>query len=183
MASRTAPGEAVEVGAGLPPEQGRSQGCGAPLEVSLSIGPLEPREVTSALHAMERLTQGASWRQIQGELLDSQTTTRAHLIAHRLAAAVADETSCTARANQAGGLEVRFLATGIPAIRELEQTLRMLRTPFAMTVESTEPDSGRLSASWDLGWDEPTVLVLGRPPHDRHARSELWECMEQLVGG
>ena len=173
----------MEAVASLPPERGRSQGGEVPLEVSISIGPIERREVTSILQALERLTQGASWKQIQGELLSAQTTTRVHLLAHRLAAAVADETSCTARADQAGGLELRFPAAGILPVRQLEETLRMLRTPFSMTVESPEPDAGRLSASWDLGWDEPTVLVLGRPPRDPHARSELWERMEQLVGG
>ena len=164
-------------------QERRGEGCEAPLEVSVSMGPLEKHEVSAILKALSRLTRGASWKQIQEDLLSAQTTTRVHLLAHRLAAAVADETNCTAQPNQAGGLQLRFLATGILAIRELEDTLRMLRTPFSMTVDSTELDSGRLSAFWDLGWDEPTVLVLGRPPRDYHARSELWERMEQLVGG
>ncbi len=166
-----------------PPGKGQSPGCEAPLEVSLSIGPFEQREVASVLKAMTRLAHGASWSRIQQDLLSSQASTRTHLITHRLLAAVANETSCTARDNQAGGLELGFLATGIPSIRELEEALRMLRTPFSMTVGSPDPDSSRLSAFWDLGWDEATVLILGRPPRDRRLRGALGEHLEQLLAG
>ena len=183
MPSGAAHAEVAGVAAGDPPGKGPSPGCEADLEVSLSIGPIEQREVASVLQAMTRLADGASWSRIQQDLLSSQASTRTHLITHRLVAAVAHETSCTARDNQAGGLELRFLAPGIPSIRELAEALRMLRTPFSMTVGSPDPDSGRLSAFWDLGWDEADVGILGRPPRDRRARGALWERLEQLLAG
>ncbi len=183
MPPRTVPDEALGVAAEPLTGQAQSQNCNERLEISIALGPIEPREATTILEALARLTQGASWSRIQPALLASQATVRSHLIVHRLVAAAANQASCTAQAKQADTIDVRFLASGIRPIRELEETLRMLRTPFSMTVTSTDPDSGRLRACWDLGWDEPTVLILGETPRDRHARSELWECMEQLVGG
>ena len=151
------------------------------LEVRLSLGPIEKRERDAVLEAMDRLVQGAPWSRIRQEMLTSQASSRAHLITRRLLAAVAGHRGGTARTTNGGGLELEFTATRITAIRELGGTLRMLRTPFTMTVGPKDRDTGRLRAFWDLGWHEPTVLVLDRPPQDQKARGRLWERLEDLL--
>ncbi len=153
------------------------------LEVRMSLGPIERQERDAVLQAMDRLVQGAPWSQIQKEMLASQASSRALLITRRLLTAAAGNRGDTARATEGGGLELEFTATGITAIRELSGTLRMLRTPFTMTVGPDDRGTGRLRASWDLGWDEPTVLVLDRPPQDQTARGRLWERLEELLAG
>ena len=168
---------------GFRSEEALDSGWEPLLEVRLSLGPIERRERDAVLQAMDRLVQGAPWSRIQREMLASQASSRALLITHRLLAAAARNRGGTARATEGGRLELEFTATGITAIRDLSGTLRMLRTPFTMTVGPEDRDTSRLRASWDLGWDEPTVLVLDQPPQDQTARGRLWERLEELLAG
>ena len=153
------------------------------------LGPFQPAELDSLMQGLlESLMQallecrrGKSWGEIRRRLVSSQASTRVHILLRYLLPAIllGGLESFLRSADQV--LDVQFHATGVASIRRLVRQMEALRTPFTITVSFSALNSAALRASWDPGFDQALIAIVGELPADAAAHRRLLSQMEELL--
>ncbi len=125
--------------------------------------------------------QGSCWDEIHRHLVSTQASARVHLVLRYLLPAILPGglESFLRSADQV--LDVQFQATGVASIRHLVRQMEALRTPFTITVSCSDLRSAALRASWDPGFDQALIAIVGELPADAGARRRLLSQMEELL--
>jgi hypothetical protein len=133
------------------------------------------------MQALLESRQGKSWEEIHRRLVSTQASTRVHIVLRYLLPAIllGGLESFLRSADQV--LDVQFQATGVAALRHLVRQMEALRTPFTITVSFSDRRSGTLRASWDLGLDQASIVIVGELPADAAAHRRLLSQMEELL--
>ncbi len=145
------------------------------------LGPVQPAELDFLRQGLQESRQGSSWGEIHRQLVSTQASTRVLILLRHLLPAILPGglESFLRSADQA--LEVQFQATGVAAIRRLVRQMEALRTPFTITVSCSDLSSTALRASWDPGFDQALIAMVGELPADTGARRQLLSQMEELL--
>ncbi len=161
--------------------QSTSIPAGDGVSVVASLGPFQLAELESLTQALLECRQGKAGGEIRRRLVSTQASTRVHILLRYLLPAIllGGLESFLRSADQV--LEVQFQATGLAAIRRLVRQMEALRTPFTITVSCSDLSSAALRASWDPGFDQALIAIVGELPPDAGARRQLLSQMEELL--
>jgi|GEM_PF-5456993 len=155
--------------------------AGDGVSVVARFGPFQLAELESLMQVLLESRQGSSWGEIHRRLVSTQASTRVHILLRYLLAAVLPGGLESFRQTGEEVLEVRFRATGVPAIRSLVRQVEALRTAFTIRVSLDDGLSGALLASWAPGFDEALIAIVGELPADAAAHRRLLSQMEELL--